>query len=279
MAKVFYIGFIGILLAAHSAAAQAAPSPAPDASKSAGIEGLTPNTELRGKTTLVRGVLKRLDPIHDELLVHAFGGNDLRIAFDPRTELIHDNTRTQVTSIPAGSVISVDTVIDGGKLFARSVRVSAATAGEVSGQVIRYDPSKSRLLLRDPASPEDIALRVTSSTAVVDHGQPVSPDRLAPGMLIHVKFAASQNTATNVEILAERGSIFTFAGKIVAVDLRTRLVSVSNTSDQTVRELAINALDPNSLRLLREGAAVSIQAEFDGDRYIARSVTLVPQTP
>lgn len=275
MVKAFYLG---VLLGASVAAAQVASAPVPEPSRTPGIQGLTPDTELRGKTSLVRGVLKRLDPIHDELLVHAFGGGDLRIAFDPRTELIQENTRTQVTSIPPGSVISVDTVIDRGKLFARSVRLNAPTAGEVSGQVIRYDPGKSRLLLRDPASPEELALRVTSSTTVVKHDQHVSPDTLAPGMLVDVKFAAAQNTATNIEILAERGNTFTFAGKIVAVDLRTRLVSLSNTSDQTVRELAINSLDPTSLRLLREGAEVSVQAEFDGDRYIARAVTLVPQT-
>jgi hypothetical protein len=33
------------------------------------------------------------------------------------------------------------------------------------------------------------------------------------------------------------------------------------------------------MRLLREGADVSIQADFDGDRYNARSVTLLSQNP
>lgn len=266
-----------LLLATTFALAQAPPTPAPDVAKPGGIEGLTADSELRGKTSLIRGVLKRFDPIHDVLLVHAFGGSDVRIAFDPRTEMLHGSTQTQVTGIPAGSIVSVDTVIEGGKLFARSVRVSTSMAGEVSGQVVRYDAAKSRLILRDPGNPENIALGVTPSTTVVNRDQRVSAASLAPGMLVHVKFVPAQSAATDIQILAERGNTFSFAGRVVGVDLRSRTVALSNTSDGTVRELATNSLDPTSLRLLREGADVSIQAEFDGDRYNARAVTVVPQ--
>src|SRR6267142_6600109 len=80
--------------------------------------GLTSAELPRGKTSLVRGVLKRLDPVHDQLLIHAFGGGDVRVAFDPRTQMLTGNERTAFTSLPVGSVVSVDTVIDGGKLFA-----------------------------------------------------------------------------------------------------------------------------------------------------------------
>jgi hypothetical protein len=272
--------YLGILISGSFAAGQAPlPSNAEPSRPQPGIEGLSPENELSGKTSLIRGVLKRLDPIHDQLLVHAFGGSDLHIAFDARTELAHGETRSPLTSIPAGSVISVDTVIDHGKLFARTVRVSDAGAGELSGQVVRYDASKSRLLVRDPGTPDGVAFRVTPSTAVMNHGQPSSPQAISPGALVRVKFAPGQNTATNVEILAERGKAFTFAGRVVSVDLRTRQIALSNESDQTVRELAIGSLDPTSLRLLREGADVNIQAEFDGDRYIARAVTLVPHNP
>lgn len=273
--------YLGPLFLASLTLAQTAPNPAPSENpdKSAAIEGLTPGTELRGKTSLVRGALKRFDPIHDELLVHVFGGGDLRIAFDTRTEMLSGDARAQVTGIPAGSIISVDTVIDRGKLFARSIRVASPAAGEVSGQVVRYDASKSRLLLRDPGSADNLVLHVTPATTVVNHDQHVSLETLSPGMLVHVKFAPAQNAATNIEVLAERGNTFTFAGKVVAVDLRTRTVALSNTSDQSVRDLAINTLDQTSLRMLREGAEVSIQAEFDGDRYNARTVTLISQTP
>jgi hypothetical protein len=63
------------------------------------------------------------------------------------------------------------------------------------------------------------------------------------------------------------------------VDLRSRVLALSNDSDQSVRELAIGSLDADSLRLLREGVDVSIQAEFDGERYNARSVSVVSRNP
>jgi len=229
------------------------------------------------KVGLVRGVIKRLDPIHDQLLIHAFGGGDLRIAFDGRTQLVSENTRTRLTSIPSGSVVSVDTVIDGGKLFARAVRTGPSNAAELSGQVVGYNAAKSRITLRDPINPEGVSLRMTSSTTVVNRGQPASPQALSPGMLVRVWFSPAQNAANKVEILAERGNSFAFEGRIIAVDLRSRVLALSNDADQSVRELAIGSLDANSLALLREGADVNIQAEFDGDRYNVRTVTLVPR--
>jgi hypothetical protein len=231
------------------------------------------------KVGLVRGVVKRLDPIHDQLLIHSFGGGDLRIAFDGRTQLFSENTRTRLTSIPAGSVVSVDTVIDGGKLFARAVRTSPSNAAELSGQVVDYNAAKSRLTLRDPMSPEGISLRISSSTTVVNQGQPASLQALSPGMLVRVWFSPAQNAANRIEILAERGNSFTFEGRVIALDLRSHVLSLSNDTDQSVRELAIGALDANSLGLLREGADVNIQAEFDGERYNVHTVAAVPSHP
>src|SRR5580704_340881 len=231
------------------------------------------------KVGLVRGVVKRLDPIHDQLLIHSFGGGDLRIAFDGRTQLFSENTRTRLTSIPAGSVVSVDTVIDGGKLFARAVRTSPSNAAELSGQVVDYNGAKSRLTLRDAMSPEGISLRISSSTTVVNQGQPASLQALSPGMLVRVWFSPAQNAANRVEILAERGNSFTFEGRVIALDLRSHVLSLSNDTDQSVRELAIGPLDATSLGLLREGADVNIQAEFDGERYNVRAVAAVPSHP
>jgi hypothetical protein len=234
------------------------------------------------RVSLVRGILKRLDPIHDQLLIHVFGGSDVRIAFDPQTELISESedVPTRLTSLPAGSVVSVDTVIDGGKLFALSVRTGPSHEAEMNGQVVRYDAAKSQLTVRDPISPQgSVSLRITPSTIVVNRGQPASPQALFPGMLLQVWFSSTQHAANRIEILAAPGSSFSFSGRIVAVDLRSRVLALSNDSDQSIRELSIGSLDNSSLSFLREGADVSIQAEFDGDRYNVRSVALVSRNP
>ena len=75
------------------------------------------------------------------------------------------------------------------------------------------------------------------------------------------------------------GSSFLFEGRIIGVDLRSRSLVLSNDSDHSVRELALGPLDATSLSLLREGADVNVQAEFDGDRYNVRSVTPVSTNP
>jgi hypothetical protein len=260
----------------------AVPPPSNDAGaqpKAAGPDSRSSVRKPEEKIGLVRGVLKRVDPIHDQLWIHAFGGRDVRIAFDPRTQLLPANTKTPLTSIPAGSVVSVDTVIDGGKLFAISVRTGPPNAAELNGQILRYDAAKSRVILRDPMSPKSVALRITPSTVVVNRGQPASPQALSAGMLVQVWFSPAQNAANRIEILAERGNSFTFQGRIVAVDLRSRVVALSNDSDQSVHEVTIGSLDSTSIDLLREGADVSIQAEFDGERYNARTVNLVSRNP
>jgi hypothetical protein len=244
-----------------------------------GGPGLGPAELPRGKTSLVRGVLKRLDPVHDQLLIHAFGGGDVRVAFDPRTQMLAGNERTPFTSLPVGSVVSVDTVMDGGKLFAVSVRAGTTTASEMDGQVVRYDAAKSQLTLRDPMSPENFSVKITSSSVLLNQGKATSAQNLVAGTLVRAWFSGAQRTVTKLEILAEPGHSFTFQGKVIAVDLRSRVLSLSNDTDDSIRELAIDSLDSASLGLLKENANVRILAEFDGERYKVRSLSLVRPNP
>ncbi|MGA7291984.1 MAG: hypothetical protein WBW53_08140 [Terriglobales bacterium] len=228
-----------------------------------------------GKVGLVRGVVKQVDPIHDQLLIHVFGGHNVRIGFDPRTQLFLENKVTSLNSILVGSVVSIDTVIDGGKMFALSVRTGRYDAAELNGQILRYDAAKSQIILRDPVSPESVSLRIAPSTLIVNQGKPASPLVLSPGMLVRVSFSPAHSAAKSIEILAAPGAFFTFQGRIVSVDLSTRVMALLNDSDQSVRELAIGSLDASTLRLLREGADVDLQADFDGNQYNVRTVTLL----
>ena len=149
----------------------------------------------------------------------------------------------------------------------------------MNGQVLRYDATRSRLILRDPLSPESVSFRVTANTTVINRGQASSPQALSEGTLVHLWFTPAQNTVTKVEVLAERGNSFTFQGRIVAVDLRSRVVALSNDTDQAVHEISIASLDNSTLSLLRDGTDVSIQAEFDGQRYNARTVSVLSRNP
>jgi hypothetical protein len=276
---------ISILILAISCAQAQSIVPAPSnndstTKASASIDDdISPPRKLDGKVGLVRGVVKNIDPIHDQLIIHAFGGRDVRIAFDGETKFLSQNSGMHLTSIPVGTVVSVDTLIDNGKLFARSVRTSTSSSAELNGQVVRYDSTRSQLTLRDPVSPESVSVRVGANTKVIDKGKVVSLETLSDGTLVRVWFSSTEHTASQIEILAERGSSFTFAGRIVALDLRTRVLSLSNDTDQSLRELAFSSLDSSSLPLLKEGADVTVQAEFDGDKYNIRKVTVLSHHP
>ena len=280
-----------ILLTAACAQAQSttpgSSAPANDATAQKPLvrnDDLFPPAKLDGKVSLVRGVLKRVDPIHDQFVVQAFGGGEIKVGFDGQTKFLSAaSTSTASAStpdalnIPAGSVISLDVVTEGGRLFAKSVRTGTVSPAEINGQVVGYDPTRSRLTLRDAASMKEFSLRINPSTSIVNQGHPISAQALATGMLVRAHFSAKENAASDVEVLAERGSTYTFEGRVIALDLRSRVVSLSNDSDQSLRELAFGSLDANSLKLLHEGAEVAIQAEFDGDVYNVRSVTAVRQ--
>jgi hypothetical protein len=279
MQKLFWVIVVIIGMAqAQSTAPAGSPATPTDSSRkqtTAAADDISSPRELHGKVALVRGVLQRVDTIRDQLVVRTFGGGDIRINFDGRTQLPPGSTQMHLISVPVGSVVSVDTVIDNGKLFARSVRTGTAITVELSGQVVGYDATRSQLTLHDPFSPENISLRVTSGTKIVDRGKTASPQTLSSGTLVRVWFSSAQHTANEVEILAERGDSFVFEGRIISVDLRSRVLALSNDTDQSLRELAFGSLDPTSLGWLREGADVNIEAEFDGERYNIRRVTPV----
>lgn len=281
LSAILSVSIVGCMQAQNAVPAASPVEPQPPIAVSDGVslDRISAEQLPGGKVSLMRGVLKRIDPVHDQLLIHAFGGGDVRIAFDPRTQFFLENAQQHLSSIPAGSVVSIDTVIEGGKLFARSVRTGTSTAVELSSQVVRYDPTRSQLILRDPASPQSVSLRITPSTTVVNRGQPASPQALSEGMLVQVWFSPVQKAATRVEILAEPGNSFTFEGRVIAVDLRARVLGLSNDTDHSFREIAIGSLDATSLSYLREGAEVNIQAEFDGAHYNARAVAPVSHTP
>jgi hypothetical protein len=269
-----------LITCAQAQSAGAPTSPATNAPKPPSSEDdLFPAHKLNGKVGLVRGVLKHVDPIHDQLVIHAFGGGDMRVAFDGRTQLAAENKSAQLTGLAPGSLLSVDTMIDNGKLYARSVRTSASRAVELSGQIVRYDPTRSEIILRDPISPQSIDVHLTPNTKVINGAQQASAGSLSDGMLVRVWYESSQRTANEVEILAKPGSSFTFQGRIVAVDLRSRVLSLSNETDQSLREIAFGSLNSSSLSALQENAYVSIEAEFDGERYNLRSITAVPHNP
>jgi Domain of unknown function (DUF5666) len=229
------------------------------------------------KISLVGGTIEKLDRVRDELTIRIFGGGRMKVYFDPRTRINGDGVDASAADLRLGDRVSIDTVLNGGEIFARSIRLKRAAAGETQGLVIGYERHDSELIVRDALSPKPLQLRLTPQTHFVDKGQPTSADQLLPGTLVDVHFGGEQDgrvVAREVLVLAVPGSSFTFAGRITGLDLSSGVLTLTSTTDGKSYEIF---LDPSTIGVgdnLRVTANVTVNTLFDGHRYVARDVNV-----
>jgi hypothetical protein len=232
----------------------------------------------RGKTTLIGGYLEKIDPVRDQFTIHVFGARRMKILFDPRTRVYRDGKLTTPAALKTGERIYVDTMLEGTTIFARAIRFNLdSPAGEAQGSVVSYHADRDELLVRDALDREPLRINLTSSTRIGLGERQVDASELAPGTLVAVKFDSEKDgrdVAREVSILAVPGGSFTFAGQVVAVDLRTGLLVLSSATDRKTYEIYFDPSTASVKDKLREGAEISVLARFDGDRYTAQNVTV-----
>ena len=234
----------------------------------------------RGKSTVIGGAIREVDGVRDQLTLNIFGGHSMKVLFDERTQVYRDGQKASLRDLRAGDHVSVETMLDGTTVFARSIHMlSHLPEGECQGQVLSYDRGNGELLVRDSLSPEPIKLHVSSATTIVRQGQESSSGELREGALISIHFQADstgKNVASNIAVLATPGSAFVFSGNVVFLDLHTGMLALVDPRDDKHYEISF---DPARLRLGRdvhEGTAVTVTANFDGARYSASAVTVNP---
>lgn len=228
------------------------------------------------KATLVGGTVEKLDRVQDRVTLDVFGGGKMKIVFDPRTRIYRDGAPASATDLRPGDRIYVDTILDGDTIFARNIHMkSAAPTGESQGVIVAY--RRGELTMRDQLSPHSVKVRLSPSTRIIKGDKTSSASDLVPGTLIAVKFGSQQDgrdLANEVSVLAVPGSSFTFAGEVIHLDLRTGLLVLTSSTDHKTYEIYLEQragpVDDN----LRQGAQVSVIARFEGDRYVARNVTV-----
>jgi len=232
------------------------------------------------KTSVIGGTIDKLDRVRDQFTVRVFGGGKMKISFDPRTQVYKDGSQASASSLRLGDHVYVDTVLSGDKIFARNIRLKSGTAGEIEGVVVSYEGDRGELTVRDALSPRPLELRVTSQTQLSSTGRSASVGDLIPGALVAVKFGApanqkdGANMAREVSVLALPGASITFAGSVRGLDLSTGLLVLISATDGKTYEIY---LDPSSIDVnqnLREAANVTVLTRFEGNRYIARSLTV-----
>jgi hypothetical protein len=229
------------------------------------------------KASLIGGTIQKVDRIRDEVTVQIFGGGKMKVFFDPRTQLLAGNTQGSALDLRPGDHVYIDTILDGSNIFARDIRLAShVTGGTSQGVVISYREGDSELVLRDRLSPEPVKLRFTPRTQIVQDGHAAFASQLVPGTLVDVNFVAQKNNreVQQVSILAVPGTDFTFAGQVASLDLHVGLLVLVSANDHKTYEIY---LDPSVVPVddrLRIGADVSTVANFNGTRYVARSLTV-----
>ncbi len=230
----------------------------------------------RSEVSLIGGTVMRVDPIRDRIALRAFGGKDVTLDFDVRTQILQGTTSVSARDIRPGTRIYVDTIAKEGKIFAKAIRIGTGMpVGEARGQVIDWDAATRVLRVRDVISSQPFSVRVGAATEIRADGRVVPTTDLVPGSLVHVTFrpgSEGTSSAQKVDVLARPGSVFIFAGKIVVVDLRDEHLTIAESPGNNTFEVALDSLSQDAKLRLKQGEDVIVQARFDGRRYQAQSI-------
>ncbi|MBI2677320.1 MAG: hypothetical protein HYX28_00910 [Candidatus Koribacter versatilis] len=233
----------------------------------------------KSKVTLVGGKVRSIDQIRNRMTVDTFGGGKMKFVFDERSHIYRDGVETTQLAIKKGDRVYVDSQLDGPKVFARSVRVvTQLTPADADGQLLSLDRRNNILSMRDRLSSQPLRFQLTADTKIFkDNEQPGSQADLQPGALVGVEFApdrANRGIAQKIKVLAVPGASFRFAGRITHLDVKSSTMAIENSSDGKNYEVAFNRDDVNGRDDLAVGAEVNVIAIFQGDKYLAREMTV-----
>ena len=264
------------------AQSQSAPNSQPPgtrpASAAAERENYDPLLDLpplpHNEVTLIGGTVVRLDEIMNRMVVQPFGGKQkMNVAFDTRTHFYQDGKAITEREIKQGQRIYLDTMLNGNKVFAKTIWIQTAVeSGVGQGQIIDFDDGKQVLTVRDELSSQPLKMRLSSGAVIRKGEQPASKSDLVQGALVALTFGP-QREVQQVTVLATPGTAFTFSGRVTYVDMSRKMIAIDNRSDRKKYDVSVNAIPQSVLRQVREGSEISLSAVFDGNQYDARSLT------
>jgi hypothetical protein len=233
--------------------------------------------------SLLGGTVARLDRVQDQLVLQPFGDKkQMRLAFDVRTRFYRDGQKASQRDLNPGQRVYADTMLDGTRIFAKSIWINTGTpSGSSRGQVLDFDSQSGVVTVRDELSAEPMKFHVDQKTSVSQGNESRTASDLKPGSLVALTFGPDQRRSGNVqeiEILAQPGAVFSFFGRISYMDLSKKMIAVANEIDGKTYDIQLETLPGSSLRALRQGSLVAIYAVFDGKHYVARNVEPAPSS-
>ena len=284
MGVPFAILVLGAMASAQVSTVDTKPQQAPHSA--AALEGSAgdPLALPQGKSTVIGGTISGVDPVTDELTLKVFGGRRMKIFFDERTQVYRDGTKTSLRDLHDNDHASVETMLDGTSVFARSIHMlSRSPEGECQGQVLSYNAGTGELTVSDSLSRDSIQLHVPPGTAIVRQGQTASApgsaglSDLVKGTLISANFQSDnkgQGIASWIAILASPGDKLSFSGNVSFLDLHTNVFAVDDAGNGQSYKISFDPAAFPASRTLHEGVHVEVTAEFDGSHYIARAIEI-----
>ena len=237
----------------------------------------------RGRSTILGGEIRNLDPVLDQFTLHVFGQRPMKILFDERTQVYRNGVRIPVRDLRPEEHASVQTALEGANVFAISIHMlSDLPQGETQGHVLTYNPASGELTIGSTLSRDPIRLLVRPDTAVVRVGQNAFTSQsagqsdLVSGALVSVKFDADEKgraLAERVTVLARPGSDFAFSGKLSSLDMHAGTLVVIDPRDQKSYQISFNPARLPISTSLRSGDQVHVTATYDGAHYSAIDIT------
>ena len=230
--------------------------------------------------TLIGGTVASLDEVMNRMTVHPFSSQQkMEVRFDTRTKFYRDGKPISYREIRQGQRVYLDTMLNGSKVFAKSIWIQSTVENGVGrGQIVDFDAQRGRLTVRDELSNQPVKMNITPATVIRRGNQPATRADLIQGSLVSMTFGP-QSQLQQIILLAAPGNTFTFAGRVTYLDLSQRLIAVDNRSDHTRYDISMNAIPASILRQLHEGQDVTISAVFDGSKYAARRIDVPNANP
>jgi hypothetical protein len=237
-----------------------------------------------GKSTVIGGEIRQIDVVLDEITLKAYGEKAFKIFFDARTEVYRDGKRISVLDLRPADHASVQTVLDGTKIFALSMHIlSKSPEGDFQGRVLSFNAATGELNMSGVLSKQPIKLHVTPSTAITRQGQSSfasasgGQSDLVSGALVSVKFESDKEgrgVVTQIGVLATPGATFVFSGNISAFDMHDGLLVIVDPRDDKSYSITFNPASFPVSQHFSVGQSLRVTANFDGTRYVANEITV-----
>jgi hypothetical protein len=160
--------------------------------------------------------------------------------------------------------------------------LSRAPEGEYSGKVISYDSGSGELTLASNGSREPLKVHVAREAAFTRMGQTSftatrsGPWDLRSGSLVAIQFGSDNEgraSTDKITVYAVPGVAFAFSGSISTLNLGQGRMVLVDPRDQRSYEISFDSVRNTTTHDLRLGEHVSVRAEYDGSRYMAREIT------